>query len=484
MRKAAQPIIRKPGRATNGRSVNQVYTGYAPGNSLGIVPRGAGFSDPVSIRMIDKATRCGAWGLAQAAEQLPLHLLGVLLDIHPLGAMAMENDIALAGGEGNTQIVALKDYQSGTGTIDDDATAALTQWIEREGGVSYWQGLFIQQFQGIGLAGVEFWRDEDGEYHPGDFDTLSVVYTGREYKNGKPIPFQRKYGSLGSAVGSGDLDELPGDTVWLEGRGRTRANPYGKARCMSFIAEAIADIAQNRSVNDGLRGAFFSRLAITIPWQQWAQYARDNPKILKRPGTEKSISPEQYADEMTEKFHELVSGMLADDYMFLGEGATAQALNVTLQGVSDLLDRKRLRVCQSLHQYPTLLGIDTGTSLSSSSNVQLTTACEKLELLRAAANRGLVWLANWWLRAQGLDMKARPENEPIRVRDLKALAEARAAEIANEESLVRAGYRTGEDAAMTLTGTGVADPAQHQKWLESRQTQVPPPAPSPVPAGA
>jgi hypothetical protein len=318
---------------------------------------------------------------------------------------------------------------------------------------------------------VEFWRDEVGRFHAADFDTLSIVYTKQEGKDGRPIPFQRRYGGLGATVGSTALIELPAETIWLEGRDRTRVNPYGKARCMSFVAEAIADIAQNRAVNDGLRGAFFSRLAITIPWQQWAQYARENPKILKR--GDKTLTPETYADEMTEKFHEIVASMLADDYLFLGEGADAKPLNVTLQGVSDLLDRRRLRLCQSLHQYPALLGIDTGTSLSSSSSVQVQIACEKLELLRAAANRGLVWLSNWWLRAQGLDMKARAENEPIRVRDLKALAEARAAEIANEESLVRAGYHTGEDAAMTLTGTGIADPAQHQRWLDG--------APSPVP---
>jgi hypothetical protein len=480
----AETALRKAGRSTSGMNSGQSYSGYTPGNSLGIVPRGAGFSDPVSLHMIETATRSGAWGLAQAAEELPLHLLAVLADIHPLGAMALENDIALAGGEGNTRIVAVKDHKAGKGTIDDDATALLTAWLQREGGVSHWQSLFIAQRATVGLAGVEFWRDQDGEYHAADFDPLSVVYTGEEGRDGRPIAKQRRFSALSPLNSTADLVTLPADTVWLNARRRTRANPYGKARYMAFVAEAIADIAQNRSVNDGLRGAFFSRLAITIPWQSWCEYARTNPKILQR--GDKKLTPEQYADEQAERFQEMVASMLADDYMFLGEGADAKPLNVTLDGVSDLLDRRRLRVCQSLHQYPTLLGIDTGTSLSSSSGVQLVTACEKLEFERAAANAGVLFLANWFLRAMGLDMIARAENEPIAIRDLKALAEARAAEIANEESLVRAGYRTGEDSAVILTGTGVADPERHAKWLESlSRTPAPgatmPPTPSPTP---
>jgi hypothetical protein len=144
-----------------------------------------------------------------------------------------------------------------------------------------------------------------------------------------------------------------------------------------------------------------------------------------------------------------------------------EGLNITLQGVEGILDKRLLRVAQSLLQFPALLGITFGGREAWAAQ-QVKVYVNRLDADRSRVNDLIARIGDLFLRLRGVDMVCRWEAEPITLQDLKALAEARQAELAAIGTEVAMGFTDGEDAALRATGTGLADPEQHQRWLDKQ----------------
>ena len=166
--------------------------GYALRRSRGVV--GAWASDsgnpsgtiPLARRVASldtvKALKAGGTGyglsLSDMAATLPIRLLQLLLEAHPYGKRANANDVGICFGLGAQRIVAVKDYRSGRGTIDDSETEYLQRLWSRNPALSL-SGLLGQvarAINGNGWALYEVTTDGDGVAEIADLDSLTCYF--------------------------------------------------------------------------------------------------------------------------------------------------------------------------------------------------------------------------------------------------------------------------------------------------------------------
>ncbi|MES2462920.1 MAG: hypothetical protein V4671_20235 [Armatimonadota bacterium] len=417
------------------------------------------------------------------AEAAPLRLLRILLEIHPLAQFALESDLSLSFGPEDTQFVAIKDYQKGAGTVDDDGTALLDSlWdtyrtgatrdvpaITRRGrptsSEKQLSGATQRSSQGA-QSNVKRLQDALGthltqtgqlvlEAVPGangsgvsqsfDIDPLNVLYTTDKEKRVRLAQVRKPTDYLDT--------RLIYDGAWRA----TSDNPYGFARCGSFLSVGLDDVSDQRNQTDFLHAVAWSRLGYEFPFERVAQFALDNPQeCLTGKGADgKDLEPGDYASKEFQKSMALLDQMQSSDVLG-GIGKVYSLGSGSAAGLEGILNARRLRLCQALQQLPNLMGITDGGTQAYAS-VQMTAHAQKLESFRAAVNDPLVWLANLHFRLQGIDMICRCESKPLLLTDLKAHHEAREIEIRNVFALVDRGYLTEEEGSVTLTGAGIPE---------------------------
>lgn len=430
------------------------FDGYSA-NNLGVVAR-RGW-DGRTTAYLEDVRVSGVEGLRQWCQEAPLRLLEVLVDLHPMGQMADSNDKTLAFAPGSTRIVALKDYQTGRGTPDDDATRLIADMLDASGGITHLQHVMAAQVNIFGLAAIEVVIDrERGSLttpHIVDIDPLSLRY--RDTERGRVLE-QRNHKARD---GWQTLDTA---TIYHRAWMSDRKNPYGKPRYGAFLSEGLADIAEQRNLKDWLHAAAWPRLAFSFPFEEMAQYAEDHPEVLIGMGPEVDgvrgdLTASDWALGQMQAFAQKMATMKADDIILSPAGSDSKVLSAgSVTGLADVLEIRRLRVIQSLDQLPTLMGVtDGGTQAYALANWG--TQSKKLATLRTIPNEGLVFAANLFLRLLGIDMIARADTEPIHSIDPLGDARARQQDIANELLLMDRGLQSPEEVALTLTGTGVFD---------------------------
>ena len=466
--------IKKGERQTEGATRRVAgFDGYSAAGGLGVVPRAYDAATEDLLR------RCESDGLRSTLwmrEGGRSRLLRVLVDTHPMGAMALANNLDLPFGAGATTFYAVKDHKSGKGVKDDAETAALQAMLRTAfGSVEDLQKAIGEALHTDGMAVVEavpggtdaLTGGIDGIY---DADALTFRWRDADPALGRHgrILEQRQRGGISS--GWKPIDQT---TVFTTSYRFRWDRPYGLPVFSAFLTEGIADAYHNRGISDGLRGAFYSRLVLQSTWSRFHELGKqaleseDREYLLGKGEGEGFMSPAEFADAEMQKLLDALGTLTPDDIAVMPEGSEPQALNITLQGVSDVLDKRLLRVSQSLLQFPALLGITFGGREAWAAQ-QVKVYVNRLDADRSRVNDLIAKIGDLFFRLRGVDMVCRWEAEPITLQDLKALAEARQAELAAIGTEVAMGFTDGEDAALRATGTGLASPEQHQRWLDKQ----------------
>ncbi len=431
------------------QTVPNYVDGYSANNIGAIARRGW---DTRTTAYIEQAAAIGYEGVRTWINEAPLLLLEVLVDLHPMAQMADSNDKTLAFAPGSTRIVAVKDYQTGRGTVDDDATRLIADMLDASGGIGGLQHTLAAQINVFGLAAIEVVIDRDrGSLATPkllDIDPLSLRY--KDLESGERVLQQR------NPEAKDGWQTLDTATIYHRPWMGNRKNPYGKPRYGAFLSEGLADIAEQRNLKDWLHAAAWPRLAFAFPFQAMAQYADDHQEVLIGRGKDGGdlLASEWALDQMA-AFKTKLESLKSDDVLFLPEGSEGEVLSAgNVSGLAQVLEIRRMRVIQSLDQLPNLMGITDGGTQAYAS-VQWGTQVDKLQTLRTIPNDGLVFAANLFLRLLGIDMIARADVEPIRSIDGLAEAQARKQVIDNDLLLMERGLLSPEDVAIRLTGTGV-----------------------------
>lgn len=430
------------------QTVPNYFDAYST-NGIGAIPR-RGWDDRTTAWI--EQLQSGQEYLRQWVSEAPLRLLEVLTDLHPMGQMAMSNDLTLAFAPGSTRIVAVKDYREGRGTVDDDTTRLIGDMLEVSGGIGHLHHAMAAQVNVFGLAAIEVVIDKErGSLATPtivDIDPLSLRY--RQLDSGEVILEQR------NPKAKDGWQRLDTSTVYHKAWMSSRKNPYGKPRYGAFLSEGLADIKEQRNLGDWLHAAAWPRLSFSFDFNAAAMYAVDHPEVrIKNDLTE--YTPAEWAGSQMDAFMAKMETLKADDTILMPDGSKAEVLSAgNVAGLAQVLEIRRMRVIQSLDQLPNLMGVTDGGTQAYAS-VQWGTQVDKLQTLRTIPNDGLVFAANLFLRLLGIDMIARADVEPIRSIDELAEAQARKQVIDNDLLLMERGLLSPEDVAIRLTGTGVFD---------------------------
>ncbi len=459
------------GFSVGGLSVNGV---------LGIIPR-RGF-DPASALFLERMANGKAEAVRAFAETMPLRLLRVLLTTHEMGSMALSNDLSFTFRPGAVKLVAVKDYKSGKGTVDESETQYLSRLWNRldglsaaEGAPGGGQGGGLEGFQKTvarqqstdGLSAFECLIGDDGVSDIIDFDALSVRF--RDTNDGR-IAEQRN--PLGSDGGWQPLDLT---TVRLGAWNGSREHPYGAPRLGTFLGVGLADVAEQRSLRDWLHAMAWPRLAFKFPIEQWVAYATAHPEVLVGLGEDGGdLTPTEWAEREAFNMKAVCESLMSSDFIVMATGGEASALNPSAgSGLAELLTQRRLRVAQSLDHPPALIGITDGGT-QAYATVQLQQYGAKMTGVAQDPDRAVEWIANLDLRARGVDMIARVERVPIVLTDALLDQQARQLDINNTLTLVDRGLLDPAEAAMALTGTGLFDVSRVYAPVFSAATKIPP----------
>jgi hypothetical protein len=432
----------------------------------------------------------GRYDIAGLASQIPLRLLSLLLEVHPFGRRAVENDASICFGLAGQNLVAVKDYQSGKGTIDDSETEYLQRLWERHPSLSLSSLLkcvaMIANGHGwciweavLGADGVEEIVDVDdltcywGEPGP----NRSRVIRGRPrtgYSRSSAV-FQRT-GNLIDREKDIELPTGPDGTFLSIAWGATAENPYGTPRLSAALSELLCDMADESDVGEWLSRVGLSQVAWSVDIENLLTYVQENAgtELIDSDGNPITLSQwlRNYIEGLSYDIEARRSGQ-----SIVAAGATPSAITANPgTAIPQLRQQRLLRLSASLLQPPALMVGSVGSNaFSSTSDVEWEVHAEVLNSLRAFCYMVPVWIANLDLRARGVDMIARMDAEPIRAADLKAYYEAQGLRRDNEFELVRAGMRSEEDAAMSLTGSGIVNPERAIAYFAAPQPALPTP---------
>lgn len=458
------------GFSVGGLSVNGV---------LGIIPRRS--FDPMSALFLERMANGKADAVRAFAETMPLRLLRVLMTTHEMGSMALSNDLSFTFRPGAMTLVAVKDYRSGKGVVDESETQYLSRLWNRldglgrnelipggqGGGLESLQKALARQQTTDGLSALECVLGDDGVADIIDFDPLSLRFkdtdTGRVVEQRNPI---------GTDAGWQPLDLT---TVRVAGWNASRENPYGAPRLGTFLGLGLADIAEQRSLRDWLHAMAWPRLAFKFPIEQWIAYATEHPEVCEGLGEDGgSLTPTEWAEREAANMKAICETLTSSDFILMATGGEASALNPAPGGgLAELLTQRRLRVAQSLDHPPALIGITDGGT-QAYATVQLQQYGAKLTGVAHDPDRAVEWIANLDLRARGVDMIARVERAPIVLTDALVDQQARQLEINNTLTLVDRGLLDPNEAALRLTGTGIVDLSRAYAPVFASGTKIPP----------
>ena len=473
------------GLAARGRQTRPGYfDGFSVGGlsvngMLGIIPRRA--FDPASALFLERMSNGKADAVRAFAETMPLRLLRVLMTTHEMGAMAQSNDLGFTFRPGAMKLVAVKDYRQGKGVVDEAETHYLSRLWNRldglgrqelipggqGGGLESLQKALARQQTTDGLSALECLIGEDGVSDIIDFDPLSTRF--RDTDAGRIVE-QRN--PSGSDAGWQPLDLT---TVRVAAWNGSRENPYGGPRLGTFLGVGLADISEQRSLRDWLHAMAWPRLAFEFPLEQWVAYATLHPEVCEGLGEDGgSITPTEWAEREAANMKLVCETLTSSDFILMATGGKASALNPAPgSGLAEILTQRRLRVAQALDHPPALIGITDGGT-QAYATVQMRQYGAKLTAVAHDPDRAVEWIANLDLRARGVDMIARVEREPIVLTDALVDQQARQLEINNVLTLVDRGMVDPGEAALMLTGTGVADLSRVYAPVFSASTKIPP----------
>ena len=472
------------GRQSIGRDHN-TYGSY-----LNVVPR-RGWDDQTRL-WFAQVQQTGYSSLHRWAEQVPLRLLQVLTELHPLASMATGNNLSLGLSPGDIRIVA--ETPGGGGQIHRKGQLALeTLWSRLPACFGSMEGLgraLLRQMLWSGLhcaEGVISDTALDGLKTIETFDPLSIRF--RDTEHGRVLEQEQITAQLATALPSaiylGPLSEdgwraLPLETCIVSPFDGDTDNPYGIPIYSAFLAEGLADIKDWKNIGDVMHAIVYPRLFFAFPFEQLVQFAKESMgtdgDVCTGAGEgDTDLTPTEWALAVQEQFKTDIQGMAADDQLFGVKGGEVKQLTLAdgLRGLQSPLEMRRLRLAQSLRHPATMLGITQGGT-QAYSTTEWKSYAKNLEAMRGAVVATIVKLANLHLRYSGINAVAKAEIIPIQTSDKKADEEARKLQIENEKSLMVMGFSMGDDSSVALTGSKVADPERHRAWLDAQGTSPQP----------
>lgn len=469
----------KPSRSLVGRQTRPVYRDGLTSNrskvisagGLGAIPLSLGGEDMYWLQCI---SRKGINGIRECYRTDWRRLLRLLVYLHELGGLALENDTnfcAPADDEAALPVAYRPD-----GKVDDDATEELKTLFDAypHGGLPGLVASLVAGADTDGFVVVEAvpLSDMSGVGDIFVADGLSCRYA--ETTEGVRR-LQQRDATAGKTGGWRDLDE---STVFAHGWRSSDNNPNGLPRFTRFLRVGLPDIWEQLMLSDWVQGQAYGRIAGEMDLEpltnaiNQSQVNGENPFLKDADGNEisaldaiMSIIADTKAD-----FENLESS----DSLF-GAGIKYKAVNPGGSGIKDAFDIRGGRIYAALHQPPVLMYSRSGGALSTSSSEELRAHQGVLGGVRKFAFWFLMQIGNLHLRLRGHDAICRIHARPISI--TSGLEEARAdrMRLGNAGTRVLMGFTSGETEATEITGTGMEDPAQHETW---RQAQTDKPMPS------
>lgn len=496
------------------------FDGTYVSGGVGVVARRQ--QDPMLSGLCDAAARLGLglWGqnttpdnagaawanspfflLSYMAATTPLRLLRLMLAQDGTAQMAQGIESALAFGAGKARFVAVKDWRTGRGTIDDDATAELERVLRLYQSQSAdsrlaAEGMLVPGtipsglplllhaadrindtgqacFEAIGDVGV-------GLTEIRDFDPLSCRYRDSEVTiqgGGKRTVrfFEQQQPDARRNERRGFVDGWqallgPGicTVAWKAGTD----NPYGVPRSGAALSYLLRKAARRRDLGDWLHNVAWPKVIVEQMVSALFNLVAANPELLQGSGEEgDDLSASEWVGQQVSMMQDKLLGMRADDIWTIGEGKAYSINPSGIQGLTDVLQMERLEEIQSLNVLPALVGVTDGGT-QAYAEVQWLAQTESLSLLAAYAAAGPVAIGNYHFRLLGEDIVVRAEFDRLPPIDPQKAAEARQTITDIEEKLAIIGVNAEDDFALRVSESGAADPARLAGYLAARLAQL------------
>lgn len=438
--------------------VRQTRPDYTYGyGGVGVVPR-RGW-DAMTARMISAAADQPTDGLRQFYATAPLRLLQVLLSIHPMGRMAMSNNLSLAFCPGDIRLYAVRQVEKtlddGTVTTTEETDTAETAelesfWNRYPGGLIAFLRTMGRQAEYAGLSCAEAVSGGplQGVERVYTFDPISLLF--EDQPDGSRA--MKQFYQLDKA-----LDPATCFVVPVDG---DDDNPYGDPLMGAFLAEAVKDLGQEAALSDILRGWAYPHVSIGFPFEEAVIFAKQNADVLvgrgrTEDGKPRNLTPYEYAEEQFEKFCDFLRTLNPDDPLVMPKGSEAKVLDGAggMAALDPVLKMRRHRMVMGLDQMPSMLGITEGGTQAYAQQ-QAKTSAKKLEYRRWHALNIALLISNLHLRLRGSKAVARAEADPIQSVDKYVEAQAREVDVRTDIAMVDAGWITPDDAAQKHTGSG------------------------------
>jgi len=404
-------------------------------------------SDPGSVRNL---------ALGQWYSTIPLRMLWMMGDIHPMVSMARSVWLRIAFSDSTTQFIA----ESSRGNTSDVGTRAINALIDslplEVGGIAGLQNAIGEQVLFTGMACLECVPNPtlSSLQDLVTFDPTTVRFRDDGLGN--------RYVEQKQPTGWRTLNK---ENCLAIGFDASRDNPYGRPVFAAALSEAMTDTAIHQSMTDVLQAVAWPRLSVGFPFAEAAEFAIAHPEVCvgqKDDGSD--LTPAEYAMAEMRRLSTLVQNMKADDVFMYPKDGMVSVLNGAngMSSLDPILQQKRMRMCQAVDTLPNLLGVTDGGTQGYSS-VQWGVQAKKIESFRQFVNHLLCKAFNLHLRLKGISATVRAEAEPIRATDALADEQARTLRIANEQALVDAGYSDRSHASQKLTGSEpILSDAQHE----------------------
>ena len=477
------------------------FRGNNAASPVTILPRRVHTEQTVCwLRQLMQPGVMGAGAFGTFAVQYPILLLRVLLEVHPIAARAISNELAIGFGLGGQRMEVIKDYQGGAGTVDDSETAYVNRLWQRHPSGSL-NGLLATAAMIYDSDGWNLWEvvtGGDGVEEIYDVDSMSCYWGAQPPKRrGRPASrrgysatnalYQRSSWIAGNGDGSNhrgtgtlgdrELPIDPQDGTVFSAAWRARSdNPYGVPRLSAALQEILSDMGDEKDL-----AAWFHRLGYpfvnySVELDSLLALIKENAATELIDSEGKTITIAQWVRNYVGATSNEITQQLAGDSA-VSVGITPQVVNTNPSSALPELRRQRLtRLANGLLSPPQLLNIHDGGSLSTGASIDWDIYAEGLNGLREATFRVAEFIANRDLRARGVDMIAQIAAEPIRAADIAAYYAGLQARQSLIFDQVRAGMTSEEEASMDLTGGGLANPERAKEFFNR-----PAPAPAPQP---
>lgn len=400
--------------------------------------------------------------LQMEIQRAPIRTLIALRAVHPMLSQADDNDLGLLNQPGDIRIVAVKPGSAGAedDEVDDALTDALDAlWDTAPNGLVGLMDGNITAVSYTGMCAVRGLVSESGRellgVEPLKTDGAHFLFTREPDRTG----YQAWYRPDVNAIRWEWLDPETGFWASLGGE---IGNPYGVARRAPALWEIYRDLQLNDDMRDVFRTAAMPRIVVKLDHSKMLEYARQMfPSYT-------DLDLQKWLQDEVDAMAAGVSTLRADDYLVVDITATVEAIEggKGLGNQQEYLQMFQRRLIQSIGTQPFMVGMND-TTTETQAREQFKLQALVLERVRACALEPLRRIANLHLRLMGSPAVARVEYEPIRTTD--ALIEAQTAQIELQTAGQRAamGIDSMDTVAQDVSGSGLADEEQAQKWLDA-----------------